>query len=78
MKKKTLVSIGAIIVLLMLLVNFNLLVKNNAIEITFTTKLSMADFDPCPVDPIPWHCSWTDPYEVCFYSNRCFVTCGGC
>lgn len=78
MKRKILITVGATMTFLLLLINLNLIVQNNDLNISLKPVSAFADFDPCPPDPIPWHCSYHYAYEVCFYSNRCLMYCPTC
>lgn len=80
MKKKILFGLGALVIVLVLLMNVSLVGNSQKSDISLNSMVNLAKADDeCPVDPIPWHCAWSVTYEPCYFTNLCILTClGGC
>lgn len=84
MKKKVKFVLGALVVTTMLVINMNLVMNYQKLDISLNGLSNLAqahsEFDPCPVDPIPWHCAGNlNIFPECFWTNQCITICiGGC
>ncbi|NJO88204.1 MAG: hypothetical protein HC831_03960 [Chloroflexia bacterium] len=79
MKRKMLFLFGIIAIVTITMYNGSLSISKQS-DLNLSNLMSLAqaqaEFDPCPVNPIPYHCAWAPNWpDICFYTNQCIVIC---